>query len=165
MRKTTLYIPDLLHESLRAASRRSGPPQAEIVREALEAYLEAKGPPALESLDAERYRDIPLGFADAAVIAGADRRGGAVLTLDMRHFSVVARERRIRVVPGWRTSHRCVDRDAALHESARNGRVVGEVDVYVRRKHVVDGVASRPPPRSAIRYAARSGGAGAPRTE
>src|SRR5581483_8649490 len=104
MRKTTLYIPDLLHESLRAASRRSGPPQAEIVREALEAYLEAKGPPALESLDAERYRDIPLGFAHAAVIAGADRH-------------------------------------AALHESARNGRVVGEVDVYVRRKHVVDGVA------------------------
>ncbi len=39
-----------------------------------------------------RYADFPLGFADAAVIACAERNGGRVLTLDMRHFGVVARE-------------------------------------------------------------------------
>lgn len=46
-----------------------------------------------------RYADFPLGFADAAVIACAERHGGAVLTLDHRHFGVVAREGHIRVLP------------------------------------------------------------------
>ena len=46
-----------------------------------------------------RYHDLPLGFADAAVIACAERRGGKVLTLDLRHFGVVAREGTITVVP------------------------------------------------------------------
>lgn len=46
-----------------------------------------------------RYADLPLGFADAAVIACAERRGGRVLTLDLRHFGVVAREGRIVLVP------------------------------------------------------------------
>ena len=41
----------------------------------------------------ERYRNLPLGFADAAVIASAERRGSRVLTFDFRLFSVVARER------------------------------------------------------------------------
>lgn len=39
-----------------------------------------------------RYVDLPLGFADASVIACAERRGGRVLTYDLRHFPVVARE-------------------------------------------------------------------------
>jgi predicted nucleic acid-binding protein len=39
-----------------------------------------------------RYDDLPLGFADAAVIACAERRGRRVLTYDRRHFSVVSRE-------------------------------------------------------------------------
>ncbi len=39
-----------------------------------------------------RFADLPLGFADAAVIACAERNGGRVLTLDLRHFGVVARE-------------------------------------------------------------------------
>lgn len=47
----------------------------------------------------ERYGDLPLGFADAAVVACAERRGGLVLTLD-RDFEVVAGEGRIRPVPG-----------------------------------------------------------------
>jgi predicted nucleic acid-binding protein len=42
-----------------------------------------------------RYADLPLGLADAAVIACAERRGGIVLTLDQRHFNPVARERTI----------------------------------------------------------------------
>jgi predicted nucleic acid-binding protein len=45
-----------------------------------------------------RYSDLPLGFADATVIACAERRGGLVLTFDQRHFPVVAREGTIQVV-------------------------------------------------------------------
>lgn len=47
----------------------------------------------------ERYHDLPLGYADAAVIACAERHGGNVLTLDHRHFGVVAREGSIRILP------------------------------------------------------------------
>jgi hypothetical protein len=46
-----------------------------------------------------RYADLPLGAADASVVACAERSGGAVLTLDTRDFAVVAREGRITVVP------------------------------------------------------------------
>ena len=46
-----------------------------------------------------RYADLPLGFADAAVVACAERRGGRVQTLDLRDFGVVAREGAIRLVP------------------------------------------------------------------
>ncbi|MDQ6773673.1 MAG: PIN domain-containing protein, partial [Candidatus Dormibacteraeota bacterium] len=45
-----------------------------------------------------RYRDMPLGAADASVVACAERNGGRVLTLD-RHFGIVAREGRIEVLP------------------------------------------------------------------
>lgn len=47
-----------------------------------------------------RYRDLPLGLVDAAVIACAERNGGRVLTLDVRDFGVVAREGTISIVPG-----------------------------------------------------------------
>ncbi|MCO5223355.1 MAG: PIN domain-containing protein [Thermomicrobiales bacterium] len=46
-----------------------------------------------------RYRDLPLGYADAAVIACAERNGRQVATLDLRHFGVVAREGTIQIVP------------------------------------------------------------------
>jgi predicted nucleic acid-binding protein len=46
-----------------------------------------------------RYSDLRLGFADVAVIACAERNGGDALTFDLRHFGVVAREGRIRLVP------------------------------------------------------------------
>lgn len=46
-----------------------------------------------------RYSDLPLGFADAAVIACAERHGGKVATLDLRHFGVVAAEGTIQVLP------------------------------------------------------------------
>lgn len=39
MIKTTLYLPDDLQSQLKAASRRTGRPQAELVRVALEQYL------------------------------------------------------------------------------------------------------------------------------
>ena len=44
-----------------------------------------------------RYADLPLGFADAAVVACAERNAGRVLTLD-DDFAVVAREGTIVVV-------------------------------------------------------------------
>jgi uncharacterized protein len=46
-----------------------------------------------------RYADLPLGFADAAAIACAERHGGTVLTLDRRDFGVVAGEGTITVLP------------------------------------------------------------------
>ena len=46
-----------------------------------------------------RYADLPLGFADASVIACAKRNGGRVLSLDRRDFGVVAREGFITLVP------------------------------------------------------------------
>lgn len=48
---------------------------------------------------AARHDDLPLGYADAAVIACAERNGGRVLTLDTRHFGVVAAEGTITVLP------------------------------------------------------------------
>jgi predicted nucleic acid-binding protein len=45
-----------------------------------------------------RYRDLSLGFADATVIACAERNGGAVLMYYLRDFLVVAREGTIRVL-------------------------------------------------------------------
>jgi uncharacterized protein len=46
-----------------------------------------------------RYGDLPLGFADASVISCAERNGGRVLTLDLRHFGVVAAEGNISLLP------------------------------------------------------------------
>jgi predicted nucleic acid-binding protein len=51
---------------------------------------------------ASRYEDMPLGFADASVVACAERNGGRVLTLDNRDFDVVAREETINVLPSPR---------------------------------------------------------------
>jgi len=45
-----------------------------------------------------RYADLPLGFADAAVVACAERSGGRVLTLD-RDFTVVSREVPLTILP------------------------------------------------------------------
>jgi uncharacterized protein len=38
-----------------------------------------------------KYADLSLGFADAAVVACAERHGGRALSTDFRHFPVVAR--------------------------------------------------------------------------
>ena len=46
----------------------------------------------------ERYQNLPLGLADALVIACAELHGGAVVSLD-RHFWVVAGEGTIQVQP------------------------------------------------------------------
>jgi predicted nucleic acid-binding protein len=49
-----------------------------------------------------RYADLPLGYADASVIACAERNGGNALTFDDRHFGTVAREGSIASVPEQR---------------------------------------------------------------
>lgn len=53
--------------------------------------------PRIRELTA-RFVDLPLGFADAAVVACAERRGGRVLTHDLRHFPIVAGWAEITVV-------------------------------------------------------------------
>jgi predicted nucleic acid-binding protein len=45
-----------------------------------------------------RYADLPLGSADASVVACAERSGSPILTLDLRDFRVVAGEGRIRLL-------------------------------------------------------------------
>lgn len=46
-----------------------------------------------------RYLDLPLGVADAAVVACAERHGGHILSVDS-HFSVVARgEYGLKILP------------------------------------------------------------------
>jgi hypothetical protein len=62
MEKTTLYLPTELQRSLRDLSRRTGRPQAALIREALGAYV------------AEQERPWPRSIGSAAdgTIAGGD---------------------------------------------------------------------------------------------
>ncbi len=46
-----------------------------------------------------RYRDLPLGLADAVVVTCAERSGGRVLTLDRRDFDIVGREIGLTILP------------------------------------------------------------------
>jgi predicted nucleic acid-binding protein len=46
-----------------------------------------------------RYGEIRLGYADAAVIACAERNGGRVLTFERRSLEIVARDVPISLVP------------------------------------------------------------------
>jgi uncharacterized protein len=46
-----------------------------------------------------RYPESPLGFADAAVVACAERNGGRILTFDPDAFEIVARDVPISLVP------------------------------------------------------------------
>jgi uncharacterized protein len=46
-----------------------------------------------------RFRERSLGFADAAVIACAERNGGDILTFDRRPFEAVARDVPITLLP------------------------------------------------------------------
>jgi metal-responsive CopG/Arc/MetJ family transcriptional regulator len=63
MDKTTLYLPTELHIALREASRRMGRPQAEVIREALQTYLqEHAGRPMPRS----------IGIANDPELSGTD---------------------------------------------------------------------------------------------
>ena len=50
MEKTTLYLPPALRRALKELARREGRSQAEVIREALAAYLEKKSRPVPKSL-------------------------------------------------------------------------------------------------------------------
>ncbi len=50
MEKTTLYLPQDLQQELRDMARRTRRPQAELIREALRAYLEQQGRPRPRSI-------------------------------------------------------------------------------------------------------------------
>lgn len=45
----------------------------------------------------ERYNDLPLGVADAAVVACAERRGGRMMTTDAHFSQVVERDPTVRI--------------------------------------------------------------------
>jgi len=46
-----------------------------------------------------KYADLPLGFADAAVIALAEGGSGRVTTTDRRHFTVVRTIKLLELLP------------------------------------------------------------------
>ncbi len=62
MDKTTLYLPGELHRRLRQAARRSGRPQADVIRAALDAYLRESRPDRPRSIGAGE--DETLGARD-----------------------------------------------------------------------------------------------------
>jgi predicted transcriptional regulator len=62
MEKTTLYLPSDLQRSLRDLSRRSGRPQAALIREALESYVGSQARPWPRS----------IGSAADGTVAGRD---------------------------------------------------------------------------------------------
>jgi metal-responsive CopG/Arc/MetJ family transcriptional regulator len=50
MEKTTLYLPEELQRELRETAGREGRPQAELIREALDAYLRNRPRPRPQSI-------------------------------------------------------------------------------------------------------------------
>lgn len=65
MERTTIYLPEELQRSLRAAARRAGRPQAELIREALSAYLERVPRPPLRSIGLGEDRELAARDSDA----------------------------------------------------------------------------------------------------
>jgi hypothetical protein len=63
MDKTTLYLPNELKRELKAAARRLGRAQADIVREALEQYLEKQPRP---------WPPKSMGIISDGTLSGAD---------------------------------------------------------------------------------------------
>ena len=58
MNKTTLYLPEETHRRLRETARRTGRPQAELIREALEGYLAAEPAPIPSSIGSGSDREL-----------------------------------------------------------------------------------------------------------
>ena len=46
-----------------------------------------------------RYAALPLGFADAAIVACAERNGGIVLTFDRGALQAISRDLPITLIP------------------------------------------------------------------
>jgi predicted transcriptional regulator len=52
MHKTTLYLPDATRRQLREMARRTGRPQSDLIRQALDGYLGAEASPLPKSIGA-----------------------------------------------------------------------------------------------------------------
>ena len=93
----------ILAEITYMVEQRLGPRTLDLLLEDLEsgAYSLDCGDADLPRIRAliTRYADLPLGFADASVVACAERSGGRVLTLDLRDFGVVGRAGTVTVLP------------------------------------------------------------------
>lgn len=63
--KTTLYLPTDLQRALQEQARRSGRPQAELVREALRRYLEGMASPKPRSLGLGEDADLSARESEA----------------------------------------------------------------------------------------------------
>jgi predicted transcriptional regulator len=57
MRRTTFFLPDDLERTLEETARREGRPQAELVREALSAYLHTRRGPRPRSVGIAKSSD------------------------------------------------------------------------------------------------------------
>lgn len=49
----------------------------------------------------DTYKDLPLGYCDAAVITLAEEKGGRVATADRRHFDVVKTPSPLTILPDY----------------------------------------------------------------
>jgi predicted transcriptional regulator len=73
MEKTTLYLPTELQRALKDAARRSGRPQAELVRDALTQYLAEQPRPMPRSIGMANSGEIPATEVKAWIRAQRDR--------------------------------------------------------------------------------------------
>jgi predicted transcriptional regulator len=62
MDKTTIYLPRDLHDELKAMARRTGRPQAELIREAVESFVARQ----------ERPRPRIIGMVEKDMVGAAD---------------------------------------------------------------------------------------------
>lgn len=65
MHKTTLYLPEELQRSLKEVARRTGRPEAAIVREALAVYLEHQVRPRPRSIGAGEDAELAARDSEA----------------------------------------------------------------------------------------------------
>ena len=74
MEKTTLYLPQDLQRALRDEARRSGRPQAQLVREALRSYLDGRDRPQPSSLGLGDDRELAARDSEDWLAREWDRR-------------------------------------------------------------------------------------------
>ena len=65
MEKTTLYLPSEMQRELRDAARRSGRPQAELIRDALREYLRTQVNPRPKSFGLGSDREVTARESEA----------------------------------------------------------------------------------------------------
>ena len=65
MDKTTLYLPPELNQALRDIARRTGRAEDDVIRAALQAYLEQQSRPSLRSLGVVNNPDVSAADDEA----------------------------------------------------------------------------------------------------